>query len=65
MTEAQGGHAAFNTGSISGFTGIRVNRSRVYRNHRLRKAVHRLVEVVLLPIHRNAPLASVKLSRTY
>lgn len=56
-------HAAFTTGPISGMTGIRVNRVPVYRNHRLGAAVHRLVDVVLLPLHRNAPLARVKLSR--
>ncbi|MGZ3421437.1 MAG: hypothetical protein ACXWUG_15975 [Polyangiales bacterium] len=65
VTEAGGTRATFSTGPISGSTGIRVNRSNVYRNHRLSKAVHRLVDVVLMPIHRDAPLARVKLSRSY
>ena len=65
VLEVHGAHASFTTGRISGMTGIRINRSNVYRNHRLGKAVHRLVEVVLLPIHRNAPLARVKLSRSF
>jgi hypothetical protein len=64
VTESGGAHASFTTGSISGSTGIRVNGAHIYRNHRLGKAFHRLVDVVLLPIHRSAPLARVKLSRT-
>lgn len=63
VSEIQGGYAAIVTGPISGRTGIRVNRSFVHRNHRLGMAVHRLVDRVLLPIHRSAPLARVKLSR--
>jgi hypothetical protein len=65
VLEASGTRIHFRTGPISGSTGIRINRSNVYRNHRLGKAVHRLVDVVLLPIHRSAPLARVKLSRGY
>lgn len=65
VREVFGTRATFATGPISGGTGIRVNRSYIYRNHRLSKAVHRLVEVVLLPIHRDAPLARVTLSRSY
>lgn len=65
VPEAQGAYASFTTGPISGSTGIRVNRRNIYRNHRLAKAVHRLVDVVLLPIHRSAPLARVTLSRGY
>jgi hypothetical protein len=65
VIDAHGTHASFMTGPISGSTGIRINRSYVHRNHRLGKAVHRLVDVVLMPIHRNAPLACVRLSRTY
>jgi hypothetical protein len=64
VVQPQGGHAAFKTGPISGMTGIRINRHNVYRNHRLGKALHRLVEVVLLPLHRGAPLAHVTLSRS-
>lgn len=63
VERSDGAYAAIATGPISGMTGIRVNRSNVYRNHRLGTAVHRLVDVVLLPLHRNAPLARVKLSR--
>lgn len=64
INQAHDAHASFTTGPISGSTGIRINRAYVYRNHRLGTAVHRLVEVVLMPIHRNAPLARVKLLRT-
>ncbi len=63
VAEAQGACTSFTTGPISGSTGITVNDSSVYRNHRLSKTVHRLVDVVLMPIHRNRPLASVRLSR--
>ena len=63
--EAQGAHASFTTGPISGSTGIRINRVYVHRNHHLGEAVHRLVEVVLMPLHRNGALARVRLSRAY
>jgi hypothetical protein len=65
VLEIQAGYAAFATQPLSGSTGIRVNRRNVYRNHRLGLAVHRVVDVVLAPIHRSAPLARVKLSRTF
>lgn len=65
VLEIQPGYAAFATQPISGSTGIRVNRSKVCRNHRLGIAVHRVVDVVLAPLHRSAPLARVKLSRTF
>jgi hypothetical protein len=64
VLEVDGRHASFLTGQIEGFTGIRINRAPVYRNHRLGKAVHRLVDLVLLPMHRSAPLARVTLSRS-
>lgn len=63
VLEARGAYAAFATGPISGSTGIRINRANVYRNHRLGTAVHRLVDVVLMPIHQSRPLARVRLSR--
>jgi hypothetical protein len=63
VVEARADHAIFLTGPISGSTGIRVNRSPVYRNHRLGTEMHRLVDLVLLPLHRNAPFTRVKLSR--
>jgi len=63
VIEARPDHAELTTGPISGMTGIRINRASVYRNHRLGTAVHRLVDVVLLPLHRNAPVTRVKLSR--
>jgi hypothetical protein len=50
----------FVTGSISGYTGIRVNRSPVYRNHRLPKAVHEMVDRVLVTLHHSHPIAEVK-----
>ena len=62
VREAKDGHASFTTGPISGSTGIRIDRRSVYRNHRLGKEIHRLVDVVLMPIHRNAPLVRVRLS---
>jgi hypothetical protein len=49
-------------GAVSGFTGIRVNRSPVYRNHRFCASIHDVVEKVLLPLHRTYPIAHVKLS---
>jgi hypothetical protein len=63
VVEARNERAEITTGTISGSTGIRVNRVYVYRNHRLGTAMHRFVDVVLLPLHRNAPIARVKLSR--
>ena len=65
VVEVHGGHASFTTGPISGMTGIRVNRVSVLRNHRLGTTVHRLVDEVLMPIHRNAPITRVKLSRGF
>ena len=51
------------TGRISGLTGIRINRASVYRNHRVAKYLHGLVDVVLMPVHRNRALASVRVTR--
>jgi hypothetical protein len=62
VLEVERGHAVFTTGPISGSTGIRVNRVSIYRNHRLAKAVHRLVDTVLLPIHKNGGLVRVRVS---
>jgi hypothetical protein len=48
-------------GTVSGITGIRVNRVPVYRNHRLAGAVHSVVEQVLQPLHRSHPIARVEI----
>lgn len=50
---------------ISGHTGIKVNNVRIYRNHRIVKYVHDVVEQVLLPLHREYPLQSVHIQRDY
>jgi hypothetical protein len=50
------------SGAISGMTGITVNRVPVYRNHKLCKSVHGVVEQVLVTLHRTYPIAHVKIS---
>jgi hypothetical protein len=50
---------------ISGHTGIRINKVPVHRNHRIVKYVHDVVEQVLLPMHREYPIASVTLTRNF
>jgi hypothetical protein len=50
------------SGMISGFTGMRVKRGFVHRNHRFCKSIHGVVEQVLLPLHRTYPIAQVSLS---
>ncbi len=49
-------------GSVSGATGIRINRVSVYRNHKFCASIHGVVEKVLLPLHRTYPIAHVTLS---
>lgn len=60
---ADGATFRWRTGQISGDTNIRVSGGSgtryVYRNHRIVKYVHDLVEKVLLPAHRGGPIASV------
>lgn len=56
--------AGFQSGQISSFTGIRVNRVSVYRNHKLAKYLRRLVGEVLLPLHRSRPLSRVTIARS-
>jgi hypothetical protein len=50
------------SGKIEGDTGIMVNRQPVYRNHRVVKYVHDLVEQTLMPLHRNSALEKVTLT---
>ena len=63
VTQAAADVATITSGVVSGATGIRINRVPVHRNHRVATYLHRLVEVVLLPVHRNRPLARVSVSR--
>lgn len=66
VIEAREGFASFTSSPISGRFGPRTRRSYfALRNHRLALAVHQLVELALVPIHRHAPLVRVRLSRDY
>jgi hypothetical protein len=56
-------HATWRSSLIDGTTGIRVNGRPVYRNHRIVRYVHELVERTLLPLHRHSPIAHVGLAR--
>jgi len=62
LEHVDGGGARIVGGSVSGFTGIRVNRRPVYRNHRFCSHVHAVVDQVLVPLHRSHPIARVSLS---
>ena len=63
VTERAADAATITSGVVSGATGIRINRVPVHRNHRVAAYLHRLVDVVLLPVHRNRPLARVSVTR--
>lgn len=65
LIEVKSGFASLTTGPISGRIIAQARRSNILRNHRFGKVVHHLVAAFLLPIHRSAPLACVKLSRVY
>jgi hypothetical protein len=54
----------FQSAAISGATGVRSGHRFIYRNHRMVPYVHQLVDDVLLPLHREYPLAEVRLERT-
>ena len=56
-------HACIVSGPISGVTGIRSGGRFLYRNHLVAKYVHTLVEEVLVPMHREYPLVSVRFAR--
>jgi hypothetical protein len=60
---SRGGGVRLETGSIDGSTGIAVNRRSILGNQNLARYVHRLVDVVLLPVHRNGAFAKVRISR--
>jgi hypothetical protein len=51
------------TGKISGSTGVAVNRVPICGNHEVAKYLHKLVDVVLLPVHHNCPLTRVRVTR--
>jgi hypothetical protein len=51
------------SGAISGATGIRINRQSIYRNHRLVKYVHELVDGALLPLHGDYQIVRVVVER--
>lgn len=53
--------ASFETGAISGQTGITINRKHVYRNHRIPAHLHGIVDQVLVTLHRSHPIAQVTL----
>jgi hypothetical protein len=55
--------ATITTGMIDGSTGVAVNRAPICGNHRVAKYVHKLVDVVLMPVHDNRALASVRVTR--
>jgi hypothetical protein len=59
-----GDGATIMTGRVSGYTGITIDREPIYRNHEVAKYLHRLVDVVLLPVHHDRALSSVRVMRT-
>lgn len=58
------GGYSFTSSSVSGATGISVNRVPVYRNHRLPAHVHKLIDGALVVVHRSFPIGSVTISRS-
>ena len=62
MDFADARHARVRGGAVSGMTGIRVNRVPVFRNHRLAKHIHSVVEQVLLALHRSHPIARIEMT---
>jgi hypothetical protein len=64
VTSCDARAASITTGDISGSTGISVNKSPVYRNHKLAKYLDDLIDRVLMPLHRNVGLSRVRLTRS-
>lgn len=62
LEHADANGASIRGGAVSGQTGIRVNRSPVYRNHRLPGHIHAVIDQVLLTLHRSHPIAEVTLT---